>query len=308
MDLVGKRVTVRHRDGSAVRDVVGRVLEARPDGLRVERRDGEIVLVRAGTVLAMRIVPDRPIRTRRALEVSTEDLGRITSRGWPATESIPLGDWELRAAGGFTGRANSVAVLGDPGTDTPLAEVVRFYERRGLRPLAQLVVGSTWDRRFDEAGWSPVTDQPPGAIVQVADLTDVPAADPAAVVEAHATASWLSRYGRVADPALARAVLEGPPTVGFVSIDAVAIGRVVVSGEWAGIAAVEVDPEHRRRGLARRIVETSLAWAAERGADKAYLQTMKQNEAALALYAPFGFTTHHEYRYLTAPSQVSGAS
>uniref|UniRef100_UPI0028ADCE73 GNAT family N-acetyltransferase n=1 Tax=Aeromicrobium sp. TaxID=1871063 RepID=UPI0028ADCE73 len=106
-------------------------------------------------------------------------------------------------------------------------------------------------------------------------------------------------YGRVVDPALARAVMEGPSTVGFVAIEDVAIGRVVVTGEWAGLAAVEVAPAHRRRGLARRIVETSLAWAVERGADKAYLQTMRDNHAALALYEPYGFTTHHAYRYLT---------
>ncbi len=111
---------------------------------------------------------------------------------------------------------------------------------------------------------------------------------------------WLANYGRVNDPVAARAVLEGPATVGFVSIGvpAVAIGRIVVTGEWAGIACVEVSPENRRQGLARRIVETSLAWAVERGADKAYLQTMHSNHAAIALYKPYGFVDHHDYRYL----------
>ena len=93
--------------------------------------------------------------------------------------------------------------------------------------------------------------------------------------------------------------MEAPAQVGFVSIGApgLAIGRVVVTGEWAGLSAVEVAPEARRQGLARRIVETSLAWAVERGADKAYLQTMRSNEAALALYRPFGFVDHHDYVY-----------
>ena len=59
---------------------------------------------------------------------------------------------------------------------------------------------------------------------------------------------------------------------------------------------------HRRQGLARRIVETSLAWAVEHGADKAYLQTMPSNDAALALYAPYGFVDHHDYLYLN-PAQ-----
>lgn len=299
MDLVGQRVSVRHRSADGVRDVVGRVLSAEADGLRIERRDGELAFVPAGTVLAMRVVPDRPVRTRRARAVSPEDLTRITSRGWPAVESLPFGAWELRASDGFTGRANSVAVHGEPGDADPFGTVVEFYERRGLPPVAQLVEGSAWDRRFTEAGWIPVVGRPPGAIVQVADLRVAPAPDAEAVVEDRATDAWLRHYGRVSDPAAARAVLEGPHAVGFVSIGDEAIGRVVVTGEWAGLAAVEVDPAHRRRGLARRIVDTSLAWAAERGADKVYLQTMRDNAAALALYAPYGFTTHHAYRYLT---------
>lgn len=301
MDLVGRRVSVRHRAPDGVRDVVGRVLSAGADGLRIERRNGQQSLVPAGTVLAMRVVPDRPVRTRRADAISAEDLSRVTSRGWPATESVPLGEWELRASGGFTGRANSAAVHGDPGTDDPFGAVVGFYRARDLRPLAQVVEDSEWHRRFAEAGWTGVTDQPPGAIVQVADLRTVPAADPEAVVLDQASDSWLRHYGRVGDAATARAVLEGPATVGFVAIADAAIGRVVVTGEWAGLAAVEVDPAHRRQGLGRRIVETSLAWAAAHGADKAYLQTMRDNHAALALYAPFGFRTHHAYRYLTAP-------
>ena len=98
----------------------------------------------------------------------------------------------------------------------------------------------------------------------------------------------------------ARAVLEGPEQVAFVSIGepTVAIGRIVVTGEWAGIACVEVVPDARRQGLAKRIVDTALAWAVEHGADKAYLQTMRSNDAALALYAPYGFVDHHDYRYL----------
>lgn len=299
MELVGKRVSVRHRDSAGVRDVIGRVVAADDTGLHLERRDGSPAFVPAGTVLAMRVVPDRPLRRRPAAAISAEDLTRVTSRGWPATESVPLGEWELRASGGFTGRANSVAVHGSPGDSDPFSAVVDFYTRRGLRPLAQLVEGSAWDARFVEAGWVPVEGQPPGAIVQVADLVDAPAADPDAVVADRASDAWLAQYGRVADPALARAVMEEPRTVGFVSLEDVAIGRVVVTGEWAGIAAVEVDPAHRRRGLATRIVDTCLAWAARHGADKVYLQTMRDNHAALVLYAPYGFVTHHAYRYLT---------
>lgn len=301
MELIGRRVSVRFRDGQGARDVVGRVLAADGDGLVVERRDGQVVPVPAGTVVAMRIVPDRPARTRPAGSFSPDELAAVTSRGWPAIESVPLGAWELRAAGGFTGRANSACVHGDPGTDDPFSAVVDFYTERGLRPLAQVVVGSDWERAFTARGWRIVDGQPPGAIVQVADLRTAPPADDEVTVSDRASDAWISRYLRAAEtPDLARRVLEGPPTVGFLGLDDAAIGRIVVTGEWAGISAVEVTPDRRRAGLARRVVETALAWAVAHGADKAWLQTMSSNTAAIGLYAHYGFVTHHEYTYLTS--------
>lgn len=309
----GRRVVVRHvvegrgpSGGPAMTDVVGRLVELTDDAATIERRDGSVTDVPLTDVVTWKVVPDRPLRARPAASFSPDELARITSRGWPALESRPLGDWELRSSAGFTGRANSVAAHGDP--DMPfadaLAAVSQFYDQHDATPLAQVVVGSEHERRFHDAGWTLSRRTRPGALVQVADLVRPHEADPEARVAPTAHESWLELYPRAEDPAVAKAVLEGPTTVGFVSIGAPvrAIGRVVVTGEWAGIAAVEVPPEHRRRGLARRVVATALAWAIERGADKAYLQTMRDNTAALALYAPFGFVDHHEYRYLEPPT------
>jgi ribosomal protein S18 acetylase RimI-like enzyme len=308
-DARGKRVVVRHAvggrgpsGGPAMTDVVGRLVELTNDEATIERRDGSLARVPLSDVVTWKAVPDRPRRTRTASSFSADELSRITSRGWPAVVSEPLGEWELRASGGFTGRANSVATHGDPGMpfDDALAAVVAFYEAHDATPRAQVVVGSVHERAFLDAGWTTGTSSRPGAIVQVADLRNAHGADPDARVTHTADESWMRQYSRAEDPAVARAVLEGPRTVGFIAIGepAVAIGRVVVTGEWTGVAAVEVAPERRREGLGRRIVDTALAWAIEHGADKAYLQTMRDNTAALELYAPYGFVDHHEYRYL----------
>ena len=308
-DARGRRVVVRRvvpgrgaSGGPAMTDVVGRLVEVTEDEACIERRDGALARVPLADVVTWKIVPDRPRRTRPASSFRPDELSRITSRGWPAIVSQPLGEWELRASGGFTGRANSVAVHGEPGMpfEHALAAVIEFYASHDARPMAQVVVGSVHERAFLDAGWGPTIGARPGAIVQVADLGGEHQADAEARVTPTADESWLRLYPRAEDPVAARAVLEGPRTVGFLAIGdpAVAIGRVVVTGEWAGVAAVEVVPERRREGLARRIVTTSLAWASEHGADKAYLQTMRDNTAAIALYAPYGFVDHHEYRYL----------
>lgn len=314
---VGVRVVVRHlaggvgpSGGPALNDVVGRVLEVDEQSVTVQRRDGRTAVVALADIVTWKQVPERPLRRRSAAAIDAEELTRVTSRGWPPIESVLLGDWELRAAGRFTGRANSVAVHGSPGIpfDQALTRVESFYAERDEPALAQVVVGSVHEVSFTAAGWEPMEGYFGGAVVQVADLDPDYEPDPAARVEATADDAWLGSYGRVNDPAAARAVLEGPAQVAFISIGepTAAIGRVVVTGEWAGLSCVEVAPDARRRGLATRIVDTSLAWAVEHGADKAYLQTMRKNEAALALYEPYGFVDHHDYVYLqpsTATSQ-----
>jgi ribosomal protein S18 acetylase RimI-like enzyme len=287
-------------------DVVGHVLAVDDASVTVELRDGSTRVVDRTSIVTWKPVPPRPLRRRRALSIDPEELTRITSRGWPAVESMPLGEWELRAAGRFTGRANSVAVTGSPGVpfDEAATRVREFYAVRSLPALAQVVVGSEHDRRFADARWEPMSGYHGGAVVQVADLEPAYPADPEARIAAVADDDWLANYGRVDDPGVARRVMEAPDHVGFVSIGSptVAIGRVVVTGEWAGLSAVEVRPEARRQGLARRVVETSLAWAVGHGADKAYLQTMRSNTAALALYEPYGFADHHDYVYRQAPT------
>ena len=44
---------------------------------------------------------------------------------------------------------------------------------------------------------------------------------------------------------------------------------------------------------------------AERGASRAWLEVLTDNDAALRLYASLGFTEHYRYRYRTRPQSES---
>ena len=55
------------------------------------------------------------------------------------------------------------------------------------------------------------------------------------------------------------------------------------------ILNLAVHPEHRRRGLARRLLAEGLAQARTSGAELAWLEVRTSNLAAQALYASFGF-------------------
>ena len=65
--------------------------------------------------------------------------------------------------------------------------------------------------------------------------------------------------------------------------------------DWLHIALVEVIPSARQRGLAGTVYAALARWADSVGARRSFLQVEEQNEAAVALYARQGFTTHHRY-------------
>jgi len=291
-------------------DVLGVLESWSATSLTIRRQDGELV-----TIERQHIVTGKPVPPRAStrLRISPEELERVCQRGWQAAVEQALGDWTLRAANGFTGRANSVRVGGDPGVplEEAILEVERFYAAHGLPPLAQVVVGSTGQHHFEERGWQPAQS---GAdpIVQVASVAQARrltapahARTVAVTIDDSVGTEWLRLYDRAAglDPAVVQQVLQSGDAVAFARIGdpPIAIGRGVVTGDWLGLQAVEVAPAHRRQGLATVVVDALLAWGASHGALSAYLQTRPDNVAAVRLYAGFGFTTHHSYRYLGPP-------
>src|SRR5919206_492190 len=83
-----------------------------------------------------RTAQDRAVgQSRSPLDVTALEL--LAPRGWHGGDEAPLGEWLLRAGGGFTGRANSALGVGDPGMPLPDAvdAVTRWYTDRGLRRL-----------------------------------------------------------------------------------------------------------------------------------------------------------------------------
>lgn len=62
-----------------------------------------------------------------------------------------------------------------------------------------------------------------------------------------------------------------------------------VSGEEAEILNLAVLPGHRRRGIARCLLEEALAAVVTAGVREAYLEVRQSNQEALALYRAHGF-------------------
>jgi len=321
---VGKRVSVRQlaeiADGHPMfTDTVGVLASWDTGVVCVTRRDGRSVRIDERALVAGKVVPPAPVR-RGVPALRAEELARIAARAWPPLESEPLGEWTLRAAAaevpdtagggparreGFTKRANSVLVLGDPGV--PAAEALEraaaWYARRGLPLWLQMPDTSPYAAQLDALGWS--RESP--TLVRTAPLAPLaaPADEPGAPAVALARTpdeAWLSAYHRTGPLAeIAVKVLSGGPSVWFATVPG-AIGRAVVDGQWVHFGAVEVAPRMRRRGLATAVMAALARRALEEGARAAHLQVEADNAPALALYERLGFTHHHGYVYRRPPA------
>jgi GNAT superfamily N-acetyltransferase len=228
----------------------------------------------------------------------------------------PLGEWTLRAAGGFTRRANSCHAVGDPGIPLRQAadQIIGFAVTHDIAPMAQVIEESSEEHGLRDLGWVS-SDQPTAVLVtRLADFLAGRPVRSAVEISEKLEHEWEEAYSRSrpnADSAIVRMILEGSPPLAFAGVAAdkpddrselLAIARGHRSTDWLGLAAIWTRPDHRRRGLAAAMMAALGHWAARQGARYAYVQVATVNQPAIGAYTTLGFVSHHHYRYL-APSQ-----
>jgi ribosomal protein S18 acetylase RimI-like enzyme len=239
---------------------------------------------------------------------------RMSAQHWQGTESRMLGDWMLRAAAGFTRRANSALAVGSPTMPLPqaVAEVEAWYRDRGLPPMIELATaldadsdGGELGRLLTELGW--LSTEP--MVVMTADAQDVARYqrdEQQLRLADEPDELWLDLYNfdDRALPQVARQVLMSAPRQQFASVlragKAVAIGRLSLVGGWAGLTAVEVAEDCRRQGLGTAVTAGLAGTAIRCGATRIFLQVRERNSGARAMYAKCGFTDRHRYHFRQA--------
>ncbi|MFK4087392.1 GNAT family N-acetyltransferase [Kribbella sp. NPDC020789] len=298
-------MVVRHRIKGGLTDVIGVLEDHRPDRLVVRHADGSRHEIELAAVTAAKPIPEMPLR-----RVDAEQLFLTTALGRPAAETEQLGEWLLRASGGWTGRGNSVLTVGDPGMALPeaLKRVEAFYRERGLPPQAHVRLGTSTATGLEELRW---IDAHPGRsdVLVMHTTLDHVNAIPAYDVELaeRPDESWygVAFEGPVPEPA--PVVLEGAPKAVFASIaldgTPVAVGRGSMTGHWLGIDAVRVLPAHRGRGLAAAVVQALARWAGPQGGRRTYLEVLEDNLPAVTAYRRLGYVEAYRYRYFRSPSR-----
>ena len=237
--------------------------------------------------------------------------------GWPALREVVFDGWLIRLADGYTRRTNSVNLLGEG--MLPFAEKLRYcealYASQGLPAI--VCVPSTADpclsHVLDERGYGPPEDE---SRVLFADFDQAPpqAFPGIETEEGLPGAAWLetvARFQRQSDRARQahRRILENlsiPAAFVAYRLPDGQIGALAFGAVHNGIVCVNsvvTDPAFRRRGLARKVVSTVLAWAQTRcGATGACLSVVADNAPAVALYETLGFDREvYRYHYRRRP-------
>jgi ribosomal protein S18 acetylase RimI-like enzyme len=305
-EWVGRRVSVRRvvdRDITGrvlFGDVVGDLVHLDEQRATIETRNGPVDV----TVSHVALAREAPPSTAEILA-----LEAVCARGWRAAETAEVGGWLLRADAGFTGRANSALPLGRPDSlDETLELAQKWYADRDLPlkvqvplPARRLLDSALGDRDF----WG---DPEAHVLVARVDMLDVSSAVEDFEIRETPDEGWFAGYhyrGRAELPRGARELITRHDRALFLSVRdgdrTIAIGRGAVDDGWLGITAVEVAPDHRRRGLARRVLAGLVVAGQERhDARRVYLQVESTNQPAISLYLGAGFWHHHDYRYRTA--------
>ena len=270
-------------------DVIGH-LEAIGPTLRVRTKRGDVVDVAAADVVAIKALASAPVRTG-----DIRNLEHAAALAWPGVEHEWVDGWLLRAADGVTHRGNSAVPLGIDADASALPSIIDWYTSRGLTPWL-----SVPDRLLRPPSF-------PAHLETVVMVRDLPSGEPVPAVALMRVpdAAWLRLYEREVPVHVLAAVVDGE--VVFASIADAAVGRAAVTDapdgtRWVGLSAVRVAEPQRRRGHARDLCSALLDWGFQRGATRAYVQVLVDNEAAIKLYESMGFAVQHRSRYVDARS------
>jgi GNAT superfamily N-acetyltransferase len=230
---------------------------------------------------------------------------------WPSQQSVVVGDWLARFAGGYSGRANSACAFraGAALDAGAIRHIEALYQDAGLRPsfrLSPLIADET-RAALEALGYRPEdgsvgmigTGEPAGPSLDL-------------LLEAAPTPDWLAGACRWQQPSKRDpATLLG--IVGNIRVPTrfatlhhqgqpAAFGLVSLDRGMAEFGAVIVDPAIRGAGLGRRLVTGMIGWAKGAGAERVFLQAAIENDVARGLYGSLGFADLYTAAYWRKPA------
>ncbi|MGI9528342.1 MAG: GNAT family N-acetyltransferase [Acidimicrobiia bacterium] len=239
----------------------------------------------------------------------TATVAQIESAGyraWSPDEVANIDGWIAVSNGGFTRRVNSASTTTSASTSPETGKRIEEWLGNRRAPMTIRVTPLVPDELVEEcsAAWNLSPLDETAVLVAEARTADdggvvlVDPGNPSFVVDLFR----LNGRDESGKPAWDR-LIERLGTHGIgLWLPGRAVGLVAVVNGVGLVYSVAVDEEHRRQGLALRIMSAANSWATDAGASTMSLQVVGTNDAASALYDTLGYQRLYSYHYLQRPA------
>ncbi len=227
---------------------------------------------------------------------------------WPAQQTLTVGGWLFRSAGGCTKRANSANALAPwANFETVRREAEAFYTSKGLPTIFRLspLAPADCDAALEAAGYREL--EPSLVMVAPSGRHDIA---PEVALESAPSREWLEGIAAANEvpPALRHAhdaIVQGiavPAAYATLRRDgqAAGFGLAVRERGAVGLFDIVVLPAWRGHGLGRMMTQALMGWGQAGGASVSYLQVHESNNVAISLYERLGFREAYRYHYRMA--------
>lgn len=230
--------------------------------------------------------------------IDTEAIEVAAEWAVPSERQVEIGRWRAHLSSGHIRRINAVTLHGERPDESVVRDRIAFlqdlYRDCGLRPRLRTTSMDAWiDPMISK--WSESGE----ALVMTVDSRP---ADVGSTISIEGWLEWMETRaissGRFDEAAASARRLAADNVVVTVAVDGeiIAAARAVSTNGLTGLFDISVDPDHRRRGHARAMIERLRGWAADRN-ELVYLQVAAVNTPAIGLYRTEGFTERYRYRY-----------
>lgn len=255
-------------------------------------------------------------------------MEKIAADGHKALEIAGYQDWELRFSEGYTGRANSIRLMGDPieeinkDVEDKLRYAEKEYAKRGLPPMFKLTDADKAFSDYLESRGYKVKNPTDvmmlplnGAdyLIKVSDNIDdivKPVVTVPGEINYNTTPDgWFEPYFEFegmtdkAQQDLCRQI-HSNVSVNKVYIKVLykdrvaAVASLAIEDGYSLLHNVIVDPTLRGKGLGKKLCYAAISKSKAKEADYSYLQVIETNEVALNLYKKFGYEKLYTYWYM----------
>jgi N-acetylglutamate synthase len=227
---------------------------------------------------------------------------------WPALQQMLFDGWIMRFSAGYTKRANSVTPIYT--SFLPAQEKIvaceNFYQKKQLPTIFRLLSFSPAAHELDSILEQREYQRVDKVLILSTEITPAPTIqDPA--LRAVPLTGWLPLFCQFRQTSLEqhqihcemlKRIVPNPLfAVHYNDGLPVACGLGVQENDIFGMFDIVTDPEQRNKGYGTQLVAAMLDHARQNGARRAYLQVVNTNQAALHLYAKFGFHELYHYWY-----------